>query len=246
MSRNGADPAPPSNCSAPAWTFEIVGVLAPKGVNAFGYDLDDVIYLPFSTALRRIKGRVLSEPVEAILASTHRREEISPAIEQVRSLLRERHGKGPGQADDFTIRTDVEMSGVGQAADAELTKMLVAIAAVSLLGAGIGIMNILLVSVAERTREIGVRMVVGAKRRHILIQFLIEAMTLSLVGGVVGIVLGIAGARLATVVTGWPTIISAEAVAVAFLFSLAVGLFFGLYPANKAARLNPIEALRYE
>jgi putative ABC transport system permease protein len=215
-------------------------------VNAFGYDMDDVIYVPFSTALQRIKGRVLSEPVEAILVSTHRREEIPAAIEQVRSVLRERHGKGPSQADDFTIRTDVEMSGIGQAADAELTKMLAAVAAVSLLGAGIGIMNILLVSVTERTREIGVRMAVGAKRRHILVQFLIEAMTLSLLGGAVGIVLGIAGARLTTVVAGWPTIISAESVVVAFLFSLAVGLFFGLYPANKAARLNPIEALRYE
>jgi putative ABC transport system permease protein len=215
-------------------------------VNAYGYDLDDVIYIPFSTALRRVKGRSLSEPVEAILASTHRREELSLAIEQVRSVLRERHGKEPGQADDFTIKTDVEMSGVDQAADGELTKMLVAVAAVSLLGAGVGIMNMLLVTVTERTREIGVRIAVGAKRRHILVQFLIEAMTLSLVGGVVGILFGIAGARLATVVAGWPTIISAESVVVAFLFSLAVGLFFGLYPANKAARLNPIEALRYE
>ncbi|MEW6245159.1 MAG: FtsX-like permease family protein [Nitrospirota bacterium] len=215
-------------------------------MNAFGYDMDDVIYVPFSTALQRVKGRSLSEPVEAILASTHGREEIPLAIEQVRSVLRERHRKGPSQADDFTIKTDVEMSGVGQAADAELTKMLAVVAAVSLLGAGIGIMNILLVSVTERTREIGVRMAVGAKRRHILVQFLIEAMTLSLVGGIVGILLGIAGARLTTVVAGWPTIISAESVVVAFLFSLAVGLFFGLYPANKAARLNPIEALRYE
>ncbi|GIW54256.1 MAG: hypothetical protein KatS3mg082_0660 [Nitrospiraceae bacterium] len=246
LSRNSADPALSSGCSAPMWGFEVVGVLRPKGVNAFGYDLDDVIYVPFSTALRRVKGRSLSEPVEAILASTHRREELSLAIEQVRSVLRERHGKEPGQADDFTIKTDVEMSGVGHAADAELTKMLVAVAAVSLLGAGIGIMNMLLVSVTERTREIGVRMAVGAKRRHILVQFLIEAMTLGLVGGVVGILFGIAGARLATVVAGWPTIISAESVVVAFLFSLAVGLFFGLYPANKAARLNPIEALRYE
>ncbi len=236
----------PSNCSAPAWTFEIVGVLAPKGVNAFGYDLDDVIYVPFSTALHRIKGHALTESVEAILASTRRREEISLAIEQIRSLLRERHGKGSEQTDDFTIRTDVEMSGVSQAADAELTQMLVAVAAVSLLGAGVGIMNMLLVSVTERTREIGVRMAVGAKRRHILVQFLIEALFLSLIGGVLGIALGVCGARLITMAAGWPTIISAESVAVALLFSLAVGLFFGLYPANKAARLSPIEALRYE
>ena len=124
--------------------------------------------------------------------------------------------------------------------------MMFAVASISLLVGGIGIMNILLVSVTERTREIGVRMAVGAKRRHILIQFLIEAMTLSLVGGVVGIGLGILGARVTTAVAGWPTIISPESILAAFLFSLAIGLFFGLYPANKAARLNPIEALRYE
>jgi putative ABC transport system permease protein len=138
------------------------------------------------------------------------------------------------------------MSGVSHSADADLVKMLVAIAAVSLIGAGIGIMNILLVSVTERTREIGVRMAVGAKRRHILMQFLIEAVTLSLVGGCVGIVFGMLGARITTVIAGWPTIISGQTVAAAFLFSAAVGLFFGLYPANKAARLNPIDALRYE
>jgi len=124
--------------------------------------------------------------------------------------------------------------------------MLLSIAAVSLLVGGIGIMNILLVSVTERTREIGVRMAVGAKRRHILIQFLIEAVTLSLLGGTIGIIVGIAGAKLTTVIAGWPTIISGSTVITAFLFSLVVGLFFGLYPANKAARLNPIEALRYE
>jgi len=124
--------------------------------------------------------------------------------------------------------------------------MMFAIASISLLVGGIGIMNILLVSVTERTREIGVRMAVGAKRRHILAQFLIEAMTLSVIGGLLGIVLGILGARATTVVAGWPTIISAESVVVAFFFSLAVGLFFGLYPARKASRLNPIEALRYE
>ena len=126
------------------------------------------------------------------------------------------------------------------------TIMLFAIASVSLLVGGIGIMNILLVSVTERTREIGVRMAVGAKRRHILMQFLIEAVTLSLVGGCVGIVFGMLGARITTVIAGWPTIISGQTVAAAFLFSAAVGLFFGLYPANKAARLNPIDALRYE
>jgi putative ABC transport system permease protein len=127
-----------------------------------------------------------------------------------------------------------------------LTLLLFSVASVSLLVGGIGIMNILLVSVTERTREIGVRMAVGAKRRHIVMQFLIEAMTLSLLGGAVGIVLGVVGAKLTTVVAGWPTVISTDVILIAFLFSLAVGLFFGLYPANKASRLNPIEALRYE
>jgi putative ABC transport system permease protein len=127
-----------------------------------------------------------------------------------------------------------------------LTLLLFSVASVSLLVGGIGIMNILLVSVTERTREIGVRMAVGAKRRHIVMQFLIEAMTLSLLGGAVGIVLGVVGAKLTTVVAGWPTVISTDVILIAFFFSLAVGLFFGLYPANKASRLNPIEALRYE
>lgn len=127
-----------------------------------------------------------------------------------------------------------------------LTIMMFAIASISLLVGGIGIMNILLVSVTERTREIGVRMAVGAKRRHILLQFLIEAMTLSLFGGLLGIVMGVLSARVTTAVAGWPTIISVESIVSAFVFSLAVGLFFGLYPANKASRLNPIDALRYE
>jgi ABC-type antimicrobial peptide transport system permease subunit len=236
----------PSACMTPAWEFEVVGVLAPKGMNSFGIDLDDVVYVPFSTTLQKVKGRGLADSVEAILASTESREEVAPAIEQIRAVLRERHGLEAGEADDFTIKTDAEMSGVSHSADADLVKMLVAIAAVSLIGAGIGIMNILLVSVTERTREIGVRMAVGAKRRHILMQFLIEAVTLSLVGGCVGIVFGMLGARITTVIAGWPTIISGQTVAAAFLFSAAVGLFFGLYPANKAARLNPIDALRYE
>ncbi|MGB4894349.1 MAG: FtsX-like permease family protein, partial [Nitrospira sp.] len=140
----------------------------------------------------------------------------------------------------------VDIGKVQESTSQTLTVMLFAIASVSLLVGGIGIMNILLVSVTERTREIGVRMAVGAKRLHILMQFLIEAVTLSLFGGVIGVIVGIVGARLTTVIAGWPTIISFDAIMTAFVFSLAVGLFFGLYPANKAARLNPIEALRYE
>jgi putative ABC transport system permease protein len=168
------------------------------------------------------------------------------AAEQIREVLRARHRLQTEQDDDFTIRTQVDIGKVQEGTSETLTMMLFAIASVSLLVGGIGIMNILLVSVTERTREIGVRMAVGAKRRHIVMQFLIEAMTLSLVGGVVGIVLGITGAKLTTLIAGWPTIISGNVIMLAFFFSLVVGLFFGLYPANKAARLNPIEALRYE
>ena len=168
------------------------------------------------------------------------------AAEQIREVLRARHRLQTEQDDDFTIRTQVDIGKVQEGTSETLTMMLFAIASVSLLVGGIGIMNILLVSVTERTREIGVRMAVGAKRRHIVMQFLIEAMTLSLVGGALGIVLGITGAKLTTLIAGWPTIISGDVIMLAFFFSLVVGLFFGLYPANKAARLNPIEALRYE
>jgi putative ABC transport system permease protein len=160
--------------------------------------------------------------------------------------LRDTHDISYRDDDDFTVLSQNDLLATFGQISAAITLFLGAIAGISLLVGGIGIMNILLVSVTERTREIGVRMAVGAKRRHILIQFLIEAVTLSLLGGGVGIVLGIVGARLTTVIAGWPTIISADAVVTAFVFSLVVGLFFGLYPANKAARLNPIEALRYE
>ena len=161
-------------------------------------------------------------------------------------MLRGRHRLQAEQADDFTVKTQVDIGKVQEGTNYTLTLLLFSVASVSLLVGGIGIMNILLVSVTERTREIGVRMAVGAKRRHIVMQFLIEAMTLSLLGGAVGVVLGVVGAKLTTVVAGWPTVISTDVILIAFFFSLAVGLFFGLYPANKASRLNPIEALRYE
>ena len=226
--------------------FRVIGVLAPKGQSAQGSDQDDIIFVPFSTAERKVLGTQFLGSVGALFASTERSEDLPEAVEQTREALRLRHRLQPDQADDFTIRTQVDIGRIQEGTSQTLTVMLFAIASVSLLVGGIGIMNILLVSVTERTREIGVRMAVGAKRRHILMQFLIEAMTLSLVGGVIGIILGILGARLTTVIAGWPTIISFDAVVAAILFSLAVGLFFGLYPANKASRLNPIEALRYE
>jgi putative ABC transport system permease protein len=226
--------------------FRVIGVLAPKGQSAQGSDQDDVIFVPFSTAERKVFGTSFIGSVGAIFASTDRTDDLPEAVQQIRELIRARHRLQTDQPDDFTVRTQVDIGKVQEGTSQTLTMMLFAIASVSLLVGGIGIMNILLVSVTERTREIGVRMAVGAKRRHIVMQFLIEAMTLSLVGGIVGILLGIIGAKLTTVVAGWPTIISVNVVTTAFFFSLVVGLFFGLYPANKAARLNPIEALRYE
>ncbi|WP_121987869.1 ABC transporter permease [Nitrospira lenta] len=226
--------------------FRVIGVLAPKGQSAQGSDQDDIVFIPFSTAERKVFGTQFIGSVGALFAATERQEDLFAAVDQIREFLRARHRLQVEQGDDFTIRTQVDIGKVQEGTSQTLTVMLLSIAAVSLLVGGIGIMNILLVSVTERTREIGIRMAVGAKRRHILMQFLIEAMTLSVVGGTLGILFGIAGARLTTVIAGWPTIISGNTVLAAFLFSLAVGLFFGLYPAHKAARLNPIDALRYE
>ena len=226
--------------------FRVIGVLAPKGQSSQGSDQDDVIFIPFSTAERKVFGTSFIGSVGAMFGSTDEVEDLPMAAEQIREVLRARHRLQTEQEDDFTIRTQVDIGKVQEGTSETLTMMLFAIASVSLLVGGIGIMNILLVSVTERTREIGVRMAVGAKRHHIMMQFLIEAMTLSLVGGALGIVLGVTGAKLTTLIAGWPTIISGNVIMLAFFFSLVVGLFFGLYPANKAARLNPIEALRYE
>lgn len=226
--------------------LRVIGVLSPKGQSTYGQDQDDVVFVPFTTAERKVFGTLFLGTVGWIFASTDRAEDLPDAVEQIREVLRTRHRLQHEQPDDFMIRTQVELGEIREGTSQTLTVMLMAIASVSLLVGGIGIMNILLVSVTERTREIGIRMAVGAKRTHILIQFLIEAMTLSVVGGCIGILFGVFAARLTTVIAGWPTIISSDVVAVAFVFSVVVGLFFGLYPANKAARLNPIEALRYE
>lgn len=226
--------------------FRVIGVLSSKGQNTYGQDQDDVVFIPFTTAERKVLGTLFLGSVGGIYGTTDRAEDMPEAVELIREVMRARHRLQGDQPDDFTIRTQVDLAQVQEGTGQTLTVMLMAIASVSLLVGGIGIMNILLVSVTERTREIGVRMAVGAKRTHILIQFLIEALTLSVVGGCIGILFGVLSARLTTVIAGWPTIISGDTVAAAFGFSVAVGLFFGLYPANKAARLNPIEALRYE
>lgn len=226
--------------------LRVIGVLSPKGQSLYGSDQDDVVVIPFSTAERKVLGTMFLGSVGGIYVSTGRMEDLQDATEEIRQVMRSRHRVKGGDPDDFTIRTQVEMGMVQEETSETLTIMLMVIACVSLLVGGIGIMNILLVSVTERTREIGIRMAVGAKRVHIMMQFLIEAMTLGVVGGLIGIACGILAARLTTIIAGWPTIISTDAVVVAFIFSVVVGLFFGLYPANKAARLNPIEALRYE
>lgn len=226
--------------------FQVIGVLSPKGQSPTGNDQDDIIFIPFTTAERKVLGTQFLGSVGALFASTHRSEDLLEAVEGIRTALRERHRLRAEQPDDFTIRTQVDIGRVQEGTGQTLTVMMFSVASISLLVGGIGIMNILLVSVTERTREIGIRMAVGAKRKHILIQFLAEAITLSMVGGVLGVAFGIVGAQATTVIAGWPTIISIESIIVAFLFSIVVGLIFGLYPANKAASLNPIDALRYE
>jgi putative ABC transport system permease protein len=227
-------------------SLRITGVLASKGQTMQGQDQDDIVVIPFSTAERKVLGTQFLGTVGIILAATERRDQIPAVVQDIKQLLRARHRLPPAEEDDFTIRTMEDIARTLAVASRTMMMMLMSIASISLMVGGIGIMNILLVSVTERTREIGVRMAVGAKRRHILLQFLIEATILSTVGGLAGILAGIAGAHFVTTIAGWPTIISMQAVVIAFLFSAGVGIFFGLYPANKASRLNPIEALRYE
>lgn len=227
-------------------SLRITGVLASKGQTMQGQDQDDVMVIPFSTAERKVLGTQFLGTVGIILAATERRDQTQAVAQDIKQLLRARHRIPSTEEDDFTIRTMEDIAKTLAVASRTMLMMLMSVASISLMVGGIGIMNILLVSVTERTREIGVRMAVGAKRRHILLQFLIEATILSTVGGLAGILAGIAGAHFVTTIAGWPTIISMQAIIVAFLFSAGVGIFFGLYPANKASRLNPIEALRYE
>jgi putative ABC transport system permease protein len=226
--------------------LRVVGVLAPKGQTFMGQDQDDVVVLPFSTAERKVLGTQFLGTVGAVFLSATSRHQLPEVVAGVKDLLRARHHIQPSEEDDFTIRTMEDIAKTTASASRAMVVMLLSIASISLVVGGIGIMNIMLVSVTERTREIGIRMAVGATRRHILSQFLTEALLLCMLGGILGVITGIAGARLVTVIAGWPAIVSAQAVAVAFLFAVVVGILFGLYPANKASRLNPIEALRYE
>ena len=226
--------------------LRVIGVLESKGQSVTGQDQDDVVVLPFSTAERKVLGTKFLGTVGIIMVATQTRHDIPAVVEDIRDLLRTRHRLHRSEEDDFTIRTMEDIAKTIAATSRTMMFMLMSIASISLIVGGIGIMNILLVSVTERTKEIGLRMAVGAKRRHILLQFLIEGIIMTVIGGVLGVLGGIGAAKGLTRMVGWPTIISWQAMAAAFFFSVAVGLFFGLYPANRASKLNPIEALHYE
>jgi len=226
--------------------FEVIGVLARKGQTAWGQDQDDVVLIPFLTAERRVLGTQILGTVDMVVVSAVTADALPKVERQIRRLLRERHRIPPGQEDDFTVRDLNEIAEASKNASVVMMNLLLSVASVSLLVGGIGIMNIMLVSVTERTREIGVRLAVGARTEHILLQFLVEATTLSLVGGAAGLVVGVAATRLIAYLAAWPTLLSAQAATGAFLVAGAVGIFFGFYPARRAARLDPIAALRYE
>jgi putative ABC transport system permease protein len=224
--------------------FRVVGVLVPKGTSAaMGDDQDDIILVPITTLQKKITGQ---NWLRWIMVSAVSRQGSYAAQQQIAALLRDRHRIRPGQDDDFFVRNLADMADVADEAGRVMTLLLASIAGVSLLVGGIGIMNIMLVSVTERTREIGVRMAVGATERDVQQQFLTEAVVLSLFGGAMGILFGLSASYLITKTLGWPVLVSPVVIVIAVLFSMAVGVFFGFYPARRAAQLDPIEALRYE
>jgi putative ABC transport system permease protein len=226
--------------------FQVVGVAARKGQSPGGSDYDDVAFVPVTTFLAKIQGGLQKFIPGTIMIEVESDDETTLIADKVAALMRDRHGIGLGQEDDFSIKNSTETANRKEESTQALTLLLASIAAVSLLVGGIGIMNIMLVSVTERTREIGVRMAVGAKRAHIMLQFLAEALTLSVAGGLIGVTLGLLCAQRLAVRFGWPMLIRPEVIALAVGFSAAVGIGFGLYPARKASRLDPILALRYE
>ena len=228
--------------------FTVIGVLERKGQSTSGWDQDDIVMIPLSTARQKLFGRVTGKAraIWVITAKVREGEDMVEAEAQIRGLLRQRHRLLSEQDDDFTLRNPDEVQEKYREASQIMTYLLAAVASVSLLVGGIGIMNIMLVSVTERTREIGLRMAVGARSRDILTQFLVEALTLSLIGGAIGIALGVGGSHAITYFAEWQTLIAVDTIAVAFFFAAAVGVLSGLYPARRAARLDPIEALRHE
>jgi len=223
--------------------FVVTGVLTQKGFSLQGTDQDDVVIMPFTSAMKRVAGGTTLRNINVQIASE---DQIASAQQQIVSLLRQRHNIRSGRDDDFTVRNQQEVADTANATADVMTGLLFAVACVSLVVGGIGIMNIMLVSVTERTREIGVRLAVGAHGRDILTQFLIEAVVLSAMGGVIGIAAGVVASKVISMVKNWPTVISPLWMLVAFLVSAAVGIFFGFYPAREASRLDPIDALRYE
>ena len=226
--------------------FEVVGVLAAKGQSPMGQDYDDAVFVPYTTFQSKLQGGLKNVIAGVLFIGATDADATSVAERQITALLRDRHHLASGADDDFSIRNLTEMASATQEGTKTLTTLLAAIAAVSLLVGGIGIMNIMLVSVTERTREIGVRMAVGARPRDILLQFLVEALALSVAGGAIGVALGVSGAAWLARTMGWPMLVRPDVIAIAVVFSGLVGVGFGLYPAQKASRLDPIQALRFE
>ncbi len=223
--------------------FMVVGMLLPKGLSVQGQDQDDLIIIPYTSAMKRVQ-RVTT--LRSINVQAAKPSLLNTVQQEIIDMLRARHRITPGKDDDFTVRNQQEIADMATAQSKTMTLLLGAIAGVSLVVGGIGIMNIMLVSVTERTREIGIRMAIGARGRDILLQFLTEAVTLSAIGGIIGIGAGVGSSKLLAAQTNWPTLIPSEWILYAFVFSGIVGVFFGFYPARKASRLDPIEALRYE
>jgi putative ABC transport system permease protein len=226
--------------------FTVIGVLAKKGQSPQGQDQDDTIYVPVTTAQKKLFGTSFPGMIRIMMVKAKSTEDLAPAEKQMNGLLRQRHHIGMKQENDFTVRNLTQIMEAAEQSTKVMTLLLGAIASVSLLVGGIGIMNIMLVSVTERTREIGIRMAIGAKTWDIRLQFIIEALTLSLIGGIVGIIVGVSGSKILSVFAGWSTVISPFSILLAFGFSGLVGIFFGFYPAYKASLLDPIDALRYE
>jgi len=229
--------------------FEVIGILQKKGQNSFGQDQDDIAVIPIRTAKTRVSGRLSRgrpDAVQQIMIKVEDGADMKLVEADLAELLRQRHRLQPNQPDDFVIRNLSELLATREASQRILSLLLLSVAAVSLVVGGIGIMNIMLVSVTERTREIGLRMAVGARRKDILVQFLMEAVALSLIGGAIGIAIGLGASAIIAHFAGWPTLVQPDSLVLSFVFAGAVGVFFGFYPARKAARLDPIVALRYE
>ena len=224
-------------------SFKVIGVMSSLGQTSSGKDQDDIILIPFKTFQKRIEG---ATDIKTIAASVKDQEYLPVAEAQILDLLLERHKVGPDEDNPFYVRTQTTIIERIVTISRIMTILLGSVASISLIVGGIGIMNIMLVSVGERTREIGIRIAVGAKGKDILVQFLIEAVLISLVGGFIGIFLGIAGSQIASYFTGWPSVVSINMVFISFGFAAFIGVFFGIYPARKASKLDPIEALRYE